>query len=439
MDIVKTKVCYEEFGAVGDGVVDDFAAIRRAHAYANEHELSVVADPTKSYYIGNEYAEALIGTDTDWGTARFIIDDTGVTPEKRGMPVFRVISFQEPYALDVSRIKKGQMRIDAQLPANALVVAIDSEFKQFRRVGLNQSSGHPKTDCFILDQTGTILTPVLWDFDRLTSLTAHPIDKRMLTIKGGIFTTVANQAESRYTYYSRGILVRRSNVTLDGLVHDVTGELDHGAPYHGFVRTEDCAYVAFRDCHFTGHKIYETIGAANLPVMMGSYDISLHRSIGISFINCKQDNILDSTLWGVFTSNYCKDILVDGCTFSRVDSHMDVTNYAIKNSIIGWQGLKAIGHGRMLVENVTIFAGEVVQLRGDYGSTWDGDLVIRNVIWYPTGRALQQGAGSISLITSTNTGDHDFGYVCSQPRNVTIENLRVMDGEFSCSVLNGNG
>ena len=34
-------VCYEDFGAVGDGVADDFAAIYRAHEYANENHLPV--------------------------------------------------------------------------------------------------------------------------------------------------------------------------------------------------------------------------------------------------------------------------------------------------------------------------------------------------------------------------------------------------------------
>ena len=34
---LKKIVSYEDFGAVGDGVTDDFDAIARAHAYANEN------------------------------------------------------------------------------------------------------------------------------------------------------------------------------------------------------------------------------------------------------------------------------------------------------------------------------------------------------------------------------------------------------------------
>ena len=47
----KNYVTYEEFGAVGDGVADDFAAIYKAHEYANESGLAVKASDT---YGANE-------------------------------------------------------------------------------------------------------------------------------------------------------------------------------------------------------------------------------------------------------------------------------------------------------------------------------------------------------------------------------------------------
>ena len=53
MELKKT-VCYEDFGAVGDGKTDDFDAIAKAHAYANENRLDVVTDGTKTYYIGKD-------------------------------------------------------------------------------------------------------------------------------------------------------------------------------------------------------------------------------------------------------------------------------------------------------------------------------------------------------------------------------------------------
>ena len=47
----KNFVNYVDFGAAGDGVTDDFAAIYSAHEYANKNGLPVVIDDGKTYYI----------------------------------------------------------------------------------------------------------------------------------------------------------------------------------------------------------------------------------------------------------------------------------------------------------------------------------------------------------------------------------------------------
>ena len=437
--MLKMSVCYEDFGAVGDGKNDDFPAIQKAHDYANEQGLPVIAKPNGTYYIGDGTISAVIMTDTNWSTARFIIDDTKVPVENREHNIFEVRSRHTPARLKATSIRKSKLMLDYLgdvLSHNAFVVAENENCKQFIRYGPNPTPGDAQTDCFILDKSGVILTPVIWDFDEVTSLTAYPIDERVLTISGGIFTTIANSAESKYTYYARGIGITRSNVEVSGIVHYVTEEQENGAPYTGFVYTQDCAYVTFRNCHFSGHKIYVTIGGANEPVEMGSYDINLFRSIGVRFENCKQENILDNTLWGIFGSNYCKDIVVDGCVLSRVDAHKGVANLTIKNSTIGWMGIKAIGHGHLLIDNVKVFCNQIVGFRPDYGSSWDGDLTIKNVEWFPaspgsiTFPTLSMHEGKYLAIVSENNGGRDFGYDCSLPIKVTIENLCVMDGDL---------
>jgi len=214
------------------------------------------------------------------------------------------------------------------------------------------------------------------------------------------------------------------------LTHRVTDEPEtEGSPYNGFFRTRYCAYIQFRDCHLTGHKIYQTIGAADLPVSMGTYDVYLNSSVGVTFTNCKQDNIMDDTRWGVIASNYCKDVCLDGCVFSRMDAHMNIANLTVKNTTLGWQGFNAIGHGKLTVENVTIMGPSVVNLRGDYGSTWDGELFIKNVTWYP----LKRVSGRPAVIVGANAGEHDFGFACSLPHRIFIENLYVYDAQHDNS------
>jgi hypothetical protein len=155
---------------------------------------------------------------------------------------------------------------------------------------------------------------------------------------------------------------------------------------------------------------------------MGSYDLSINRALNISIVNCTQTNdIMDRTYWGIMASNYSKNLLYDTCTLSRFDAHMGVANASIRNSTLGHMGINAIGSGTLLVENSTIQANRLINLRPDYGSTWQGDLIVRNCIFKPTSGIL--GA----LLTGSNSGQHDFGYICYMPESITIENLHIED------------
>lgn len=418
-------VRYSDFGARGDGKTDDIDAIVAAHAFANQHGHSVKADEGATYYIGGRNRTAVIQTDTDFGTAAFIIDDTEV--QDRSAHVFLVSSNLEPFGIEgISSLKRGQKKIDVSLPGTCLVTVTDSHVRRYIRFGPNRNNGSPQTDVFIVDKDGNVdgNAPIIWDFDQITKITALPIDEETLTITGGRFTTIANQADSRYTYYNRGLAIRRSNVLVDGLEHRVTGEGDHGAPYHGFLNIRDCAYVTVRNTILTGRKTYRTIGSAKVPVSMGSYDISLNRALNVSFVNCSQTNdINDRTYWGIMGSNYCKNLVLDNCTFSRFDAHMGVANATIRNSTLGHQGINAIGSGVFTVENTTIHGSRLINLRSDYGSTWRGEIVIRDCVFVPAGRR----STSVSLIGGSYSGQHDFGYRCYMPERITIDSLHIDD------------
>ncbi|HLF34396.1 MAG TPA: hypothetical protein VI583_09165 [Cyclobacteriaceae bacterium] len=422
-------VRYSDFDARGDGKTDDIDAIAATHAFANQHGLSVKADKGATYYIGGKNRTAVIRTDTDFGTAEFIIDDTDV--ENLQAHVFLVNSGLRPFKPEgISSLKRNQQKIDFSFPGTCLVTVTDSHVRRYIRFGPNQNNGSPQTDIFIVDKNGNVHmeTPIIWDFNQITEITALPIDETTLTITGGRFTTIANSAESKYTYYSRGIAIRRSNVLVDGLKHNVVGEGEQGAPYGGFINIRDCSYVTVRNTILTGHKTYRTIGSAGVPVTMGTYDISVNRAHNVSFVNCSQTNdINDRRYWGIMGSNYCKNLVYDHCTFSRFDAHMGVANAIIRNSTLGHMGINAIGNGILTVENSTIRGRNLINLRSDYGSTWQGEFVIRNCVFVPAGG----NPTSASLIGGSNSGQHDFGYTCYMPERITIENLHIDDSNHS--------
>ena len=423
--IANGLVRYSDFAARGDGQADDIEAIIATHEFANRHGLQVKADKGAAYYIGGMDRTAVIQTNTDFGTASFIIDDTDV--ENRSAPVFLVRSSMEPFKPDgITALVRNQENIGVSLPVPSLITVTNSHVRRYIRFGPNQNDGAPQTDLFIVDRDGNVDmdAPIIWDFDQITDITALPIDEAILTITGGRFTTIANQADSRYTYYSRGIEISRSNVVVDGLEHHVTGEGEHGAPYSGFIIIRDCAGVTIRNTLLTGRKTYQTIGSAGVTVSMGSYGLLLNRALNVSLENVNQTNdINDRTYWGIMGSNYCKNLVLDNCEISRFDAHMGVANATIRNSTLGHQGINAIGSGTFLVENSTIYGRSLINLRRDYGSTWEGEFLIRNSVFVPSGGR----TASASLIHGSNSGQHDFGYKTYMPERITIENLHIDD------------
>lgn len=86
-------------------------------------------------------------------------------------------------------------------------------------------------------------------------------------------------------------------------------------------------------------------------------------------------------------------------------------------------GINAIGSGLLTIENSTVRARSFVNLRSDYGSTWQGEVLIRNCVFVPAGGKPVNS----SLIGGSNSGQHDFGYTCYMPERITIEKLRIDD------------
>ena len=414
-------VTYEEFGAVGDGKTDDLGAIIKTHEYANENDMSVFANETATYYIGGANKTAQIKTNTDWSTARFIIDDT--TVESINSWVFQVAPSKGGINITdkVSPLKIDATNIGTSLDSKSLVVLTDSNVKRYIRKGANQNSGSSQADVILVDESGNISpdTPLIWDFNAITNAVAYPVDAEVLTINGGRFTTIANNAASEYSYYARGIQVRRSNTVINRIYHDIKNEGETGAPYSAFVSLSCCADVTVKESTFTGHKKYTTIGSAGTKVTMGTYDIGAATAVNAKFINCKQTNdITDGNYWGIAGTNYCKNLVYDGCAFSRFDAHQGVLNATIINSVLGHHGIKLIGSGTALIENTTVLSDSFVHLREDYGSTWNGDLIIRNCKFYPTGV-------SSHIIKAENSEDHNFGYTCYLPQKIEIDGLYV--------------
>ncbi len=418
-------VTYGEFGAVGDGTTDDFKAIKKAHEYANEHGVAVKANEGKRYYIPAIEDRIYVKTNVDWSGAEFVIDDKSAETNSKVWwhPVFNVVSETAPEAVEIPAnytLSAGQKNVNLTFDHNVLLAVYNENKRDFIRYGYNGNSWYPRQEILLVDKNGNVdsSTPVQWDYTEVTKITAYSVSDAPLLLRGGTFTTIANDDPVEVkNYFDRGIRIERSNVTVKNVKHYVSDEGDMGSPYNGFFRAVFSSNVVFRNCVMTGHKLYKNAGGG----AQGTYDTRPLSCNNVRYLNCVQSNDhTDPAYWGIMCSDFCKNLYMDGCKLSRFDAHMGVYNATITNSDIG-QNISVTGGGLLKIENVTkrcapnTHYNRFVTLRADYGGFFYGDVMIKD-------STLVTGRG-INYVLATFWYDWDFGYECRFPKTVTLDNV----------------
>ncbi len=438
-------VTYEMFGAVGDGVANDFAAIYDAHDYANKNGYAVKANDGATYRITDTGKKRIfIATDVYWGSAKFIIDDKDLTP-KDATPIHDrhiflvnpetaaikvssdvIASINKQIAAGTLTVGRNSTKLDVGLGYSAMLLVENSERKVYIRYGSNANAGNPQQELILVDENGNIdqSTSFLLDYDKVTDITVYSINDTPLTIDGGIFTTIApdyNIKTGISDYFDRGIDIRRSNVTLKNVIHYVENQKEYNTttnpgwdpvPYHGFYSFSYANNARIENCVMTARSGH------------GTYDFSLSRCNNFTAVNCTMTNFfIDGDenkpsvkygYWGVMGSSYCKNVTFDTCELSRFDAHAGLYNGKIINCKVSLINL--IGGGEMLIQNTEIFYHRIVELRTDYGATWRGDIKIYDCKFH-------HNNGTRAYVFTAVWANHDFGYTTYFP-NVEIRDLQ---------------
>ena len=449
----KKVVYYSEFGAVGDGVAEDFPAIVKCHEYANANGCTVKADPGAVYYIRETGEPAIILTDVDWGDATFILDDAKipVSSPSRTCGIFRILrehpvrKFEKDSDVVRAINEKGGLKADdftnvGYAPGYpCLLIIHDTENGAYNRWGCHATgTPNPQRELVIVDAEGNVdpETRLLLDYKSVTAIEEYRIDDSPLTVQNGKFITKANCAPPVYTAYSRGIRIERSNVTLRGIVHEVTEEGPLGAPYSAFVGHYAANNVRLEELSLQSHKSYkdyeydENGKVVKIHSVMGSYDIGGSFGNNIVYYKCIQTNFYkyeeknitynENERWGIMGSNYNKNITFDSSVLSRFDAHAGIYNVVIKNTKISY--IKLIGGGKAVIENSTVIAPEglaipLIELRPDYGSTWRGEIIIKDTEF------INWTHPNVYIIGGV-WNNWAFGYNSSLP-SITLDNLKI--------------
>jgi hypothetical protein len=184
---------------------------------------------------------------------------------------------------------------------------------------------------------------------------------------------------------------------------------------------------------------------------MGTYDYQLGNSSHIYLKNVTQRDdentgLADDRYWGIMGSNFSRNLHHENIYINRFDAHAGFWNGSIVNSTIG-SHINIIGGGTFLLDGVTRIGNSAnfMDMRLDYGSSFDGDIIMKDCVFeakygYNTmrGTTYNKNSRETAYILSTawaNIPDEDyrtwdFGYTCSLPENITIDNFKCMAGEY---------
>ena len=347
--IMKNYVRYEDFGAIGDGVNNDFFAMQAAHKYANENGLDVKGEPTATYLINNKEKDGVassieIKTNTDWCGATIIIDDTENTwlpgPGCRNHNTHPILikSDYEPVSLPKEVVESIEARggihggnidrIGTGLGYPALLSIKNSEQRVYIRYGVNEDNGSDQFEVLLVDKDGYIdpSTPFMFDYNKATSIIAYRVDDKPITVENALIISRASKVNINPVYHhlDSGIEASRSNLTIKNLVHNIVGEIDKyavvdkdsnvlpGYRYdwkthvvyapenrevtdghaNGFIGHSFSGFIIIVDCN---NVLVENVTfQSRVYYLQGTYDLSCGRANNITFKNCDQANFFSN-------------------------------------------------------------------------------------------------------------------------------------------------
>ena len=260
-----------------------------------------------------------------------------------------------------------------------LCTAINSNKMQYIRYGaVNGNSGTSQRDNFIIDSDCNVLNDIQWDFDEVTSFTIQPIPNESINIENGkfIYNNIETQSETPYKrgssnkkiYYYRGISINKSgNINISNVSSKLKIDKLSGS-YSGFISANNCADLRITNCELFTRKM-SLVGRS-------TYGLIINNSVNVECTNITSNGIYDDNRWGIVNTNFSKDVVFNECYLNRVDAHQGIYNLTVKDSTIGTKGLTMTGQGVLNVINTKITAEKFINLREDYGSTWNGDVNI---------------------------------------------------------------
>ena len=277
-------------------------------------------------------------TDTDWGDAKFFIDDEsvsltqdecflftvepsrpygdlkksdtylGMDPRITNLPFGTVADstaqnmLNKTFSKDTTQFQLPVVNgVQQKFAYKALYILETTSVNRWGRNGSGSgASGKSKlqSDVIVVDENGKVddLSPVQWDWLDISRISVYPIDEQLLTVQGGTFTTIVSAHKVTEGYIYRGMLIMRSNVLIKNVKHYLKGEEKQFDGLNSY-------YVQYKK-DSNGNIVKDADGK---PIIVKE---EIHAKFG-------------SPYHAFFELRNCMNVKLDGCVFSN---HLQVYN-----------------------------------------------------------------------------------------------------------------
>lgn len=356
-----------------------------------------------------------------------------------------VKTFVDSVLADTTHVDAKSMKYlkNAQL----WVIAVTNSNKNYIRQGSNQNDGEYQVEDIVINsKTGEVLSDIEWNYDDVVRIRIWPVPEKHVTVENGNFTTWTNNVafddsgnkttireRNIQVFYSGNVSIRNINHYLDESKHPNNNGQQvkaNGNGYNGFIRLSHASYVDLDNVYLTPHMYTKK---ADNSDGFATYDLIFNQSINLFFnrvsyackdradAQCYDDYMVNGDRWGIIGSNGSKNVFIRNSKVNRIDSHRGIRNLLVEDTTIGNKGFTLTGSGLFYGKNLIVDrSNNLISLREDYGSTWNGKMVLDNVNY-----VLASSSTNPTIINSNHT-QVNFGYNTFFPelylRNVTIDN-----------------
>lgn len=407
-------VSARDFGATGDGVTDDTPAIRCAAAAANA--AGVPLRIGRGVYYIDSPANIELRVSLDASGAVFKLG-----PGMTWTTLFLVVG--NPLEDITANIERSEISKDRSTIAS--LAAYRNGFLRIRSdvPHLKRRSDTPtllKEECGYVTKGGVLVTPVLHSYageGGVTRIEYRRDESDQLVVSGGA-VDVNNKSGARFLMVQRNDVKVRNWTVMDS---SESSKIDTALLFRVF----DCANFVMED--ISGDSMNQAVSASHSYLVEISYGF-----------NCRFARCFVHGGWGAFAANGVNGYHIRDSNFDRFDIHYDGYDMTVDNCVFYLSVQYGSGGGSLRVTNSTKIAKDVrpflsttsqscvvVRTRGDYGGTWDGDVLISGVKVKVSADFVVSTLNHIQFFRAEATGDFGAERALVDPHTIVLRDCLV--------------